>query len=54
MNVKISVFVIGVEATTYLLLYNLHDCTFKLANYSGLRLKGKYYVSFLCKVEIFQ
>ena len=25
---KISVFVISVEATIYLLLYNLHDCTF--------------------------
>ena len=29
MNVKISVFVICVEAIIYLLLYNLHDCTFK-------------------------
>ena len=28
MNAKISVFVISVEATIYLLLYNLHDCTF--------------------------
>ena len=28
MNAKISVFVICVEAITYLLLYNLHDCTF--------------------------
>ena len=28
MNVPISVFAICVEATTYLLLYNLHDCTF--------------------------
>ena len=27
MNAKISVFVIGVEAIIYLLLYNLHDCT---------------------------
>ena len=27
-NVKISVFVICVEAITYLLLYNSHDCTF--------------------------
>ena len=31
MNAKISVFVNCVEATIYLLLYNLHDCTFKLA-----------------------
>ena len=30
MNVKISVFVICVEAIIYLLLYNLHDCAFKL------------------------
>ena len=30
MNVKISVFVIYVEAIIYLLLYNLHDCTFNL------------------------
>ena len=28
MNVKISVFVISVEAIIYLLLCNLHDCTF--------------------------
>ena len=30
MNAKISAFVICVEAIIYLLLYNLHDCTFKL------------------------
>ena len=30
MNAKISVFVICVEAIIYLLLYNLHDCTFKM------------------------
>ena len=30
MNATISVFVICVEAIIYLLLYNLHDCTFKL------------------------
>ena len=29
MNAKISVFVIYVEAIIYLVLYNLHDCTFK-------------------------
>ena len=28
MNAKVSVFVICVEATIYLLLYNLQDCTF--------------------------
>ena len=30
MNAKISAFVICVEAIIYLLLYNLHDCTFKV------------------------
>ena len=29
MNAEISVFVIFVEAIIYLLLHNLHDCTFK-------------------------
>ena len=29
MNAKISVFVYCVEAIIYLLLYNLHDCTFE-------------------------
>ena len=28
-NVKIAMFVISVEVIIYLLLYNLHDCTFK-------------------------
>ena len=30
MNAKISVFVICFEAIVYVLLYNLHDCTFKI------------------------
>ena len=30
MNMKISMFVICAEAILYLLLYNLHDCTFNL------------------------
>ena len=30
MNGKISVLVIGVDAITYLLLYNLHGCAFKV------------------------
>ena len=30
MNAKISVFAICVEAIMYLLLHNLHDCTFNL------------------------
>ena len=29
MNVKTSVFAICVEAIKYILLYKLHDCTFK-------------------------
>ena len=32
MNAKISVFVICVEAIIYLLLHNLHDCTFNMSN----------------------
>ena len=31
MNAKISVVVICVEAIIYLLLHNLHDCTFKFS-----------------------
>ena len=31
MNAKISVFVTYVEAIRHLLLYNLHDCTFKMS-----------------------
>ena len=30
MNAKISVFAIFVETIAYLLLYNLHGCTFKM------------------------
>ena len=33
-NAKLSVFVIGVEAIIYLLLYNLHDCTFNASEIS--------------------
>ena len=29
MNAKISMFAICVEVNIYLLLHNLHDCTFK-------------------------
>ena len=32
MNARISVFVICVETIIYLILYNLHDCTFNLAS----------------------
>ena len=34
MNEKISVFVFCVEAIIYLLLYNLHDCTFKVKKFN--------------------
>ena len=37
MNAKISVLVIGVEAIIYLLLYNLHDCTFKKIDFEELK-----------------
>ena len=33
MNAKISVFTICVEVIVYLLLHNLHDCTFKEEKY---------------------
>ena len=38
MNAKISVFLICVKAIIYLLLYNLHDCTF---NYHSVVLGKK-------------
>ena len=41
MNVKVSVFVTCAEAIVYLLLYNLHDCTFKdfFSKYDQIRRK---------------
>ena len=41
MNVKISVLVLCVEALTYLLLHNLHDCTFKESSFLNLKKKKK-------------
>ena len=43
MNAKISVFVICVEAIIYLLLYDLHDCTFNgnTNNYPCFMVTGK-------------
>ena len=38
-NAKFSVFVICVKAVIYLLLYNLHDCTFKI----GVQVIEKYF-----------
>ena len=35
MYAKISVFVICIEVIIYLLLYNLHDCTFNFKIYHG-------------------
>ena len=35
MNAKIPVFVICVEAIIYFLLYNLHDCNFKILFQTG-------------------
>ena len=35
MNAKTSAFVICVEAIIYLLLYNLHDCTFNMRVHKG-------------------
>ena len=42
MNAKVPAFVICVEASIYLLLYNLHDCTFKEINFPWQ------YISLLC------
>ena len=39
MNVRISIFIICVEAIRYLLLHNLHDCTFKDALHEKLGVK---------------
>ena len=36
MNAEISLFVICVEAIIYLLLYDLHDCTFKFVQVTTL------------------
>ena len=41
MNAKISVFFICVEKMIYVLLYNLHNCTFKRSNrYLGFEEKN--------------
>ena len=36
LNAKISMVVTCVEAAIYVLLYNLHDCTFNNHNHSGI------------------
>ena len=35
MNTKVSLFLIWVEAIMYLLLYNLHECTFNMKFFSN-------------------
>ena len=54
MNAKISVFIICVEVIIYLLLYNLHGCTFNMGILPIPKLsrnvKG-YLMSFLRKQE---
>ena len=42
MNAKVLVFVICVEAIKYLLLYNLHDCTFDVSFFSAISVSTKY------------
>ena len=44
MNAKISVFAICVEAIIYLLLYNLHDCTFKSRQIKRM-VESEYYLN---------
>ena len=39
MNVRISIFIICAEAIRYLLLHNLHGCTFKDALHEKLGVK---------------
>ena len=46
MNAKIPVFAIRVEAVIYLLLYNLHDCTF------NKRAKAPVFIIHLCVASI--
>ena len=49
MNAKISVFLICVRATIYLLLYNLHDCVFN-PNKSGL-FEGSFFLGGGCQFD---
>ena len=41
MKAKVSGFAIYVEAIIFLLLYNLHDCTFKSGSHYSFALKKK-------------
>ena len=49
MNVKISEFVICVEVIIYLLLHNLHDCTF---NHENADLYIKPFLQFLLPIDM--
>ena len=51
MNVKVSLFVIYVEAIIYFLLYNLQDCTFKALAITNPynRYIGKYLIMFFIR-----
>ena len=51
MNAKVSVFVICVEATIYLLLYNLHDCTFNIVICYNMVVIFKYRNMIRCNVS---
>ena len=51
MNAKISVFVICVELMIYLLLYNLHDCTFKAQDHNNFQ--NMHYAYFKLKIKVF-
>ena len=56
MNARVSVCVICVEVIIYLLLYNLHDCTFNIFRYWSLQkyflLKPKFIWSFFTHKKI--
>ena len=56
MNIEISVFIICIEAIIYLLLYNLHDCTFKERTRNDARCNNHddfANLSFILKVLVF-
>ena len=53
MNAKISAFVICGETIIYLLLYNLHDCTFKvLQNCKKLKVSRIYIHEDFCQATL--
>ena len=57
MDAKVSGSVIYVEATIYLLLYNLHDCTFKRNVFCHLKIVNLIIfnvilICLLCRLEV--